>query len=53
MTLLPSWDSVVRTATTDSILGGRFSFSSSKNPDRFWGPPSLPFSGYRWLFSLR
>jgi hypothetical protein len=30
--------------------GNRF-FSSPKLPDRLWGPPSLLFTSYQWLFS--
>jgi hypothetical protein len=35
----------------DSIPGGARFFSFSQRPDRFWGPPSLLFNGYRGALS--
>jgi hypothetical protein len=37
-----------------SIPGsGKEFFSSSQNPDRYWGPPNLLSKGYWWLFPPR
>jgi hypothetical protein len=44
-----SRDSAVRIATGYGLVGTKF-FSSSRRPDRFWGPSSLLSNGYRRFF---